>query len=345
MKKLLLISSNTGHLKSFFELVKDYFDEILVVSNAEFEFCQSKILSFQIKNPILLIKEINELSKIIKEFNPTLIHVHQANSFALIATAANRKRIPLVLTTWGSDVLLLPNQSLLYKLMVKYSLKRADFITADAKFMAEAVEKLSGRTDTLVTNFGIDIQREPSNLYIKEKIIYSNRLHKDLYNIDLVILGLKAFLTTNKDWKLLIAANGENTCKLQKLAAEELPPESYEFVGFVSFDENIQNYQRAKIFVSIPQSDGTAVSLLEAMAYGCIPIVSDLPSNIEWITHQKNGIVTAPQKLDTAILEALKLDQEAVSNTNRQIIHTRASKTANRARFYEIYKQIDGNIS
>lgn len=44
------------------------------------------------------------------------------------------------------------------------------------------------------------------------------------------------------------------------------------------------------VFISIPSSDSTSVSLLEAMCCGLFPIVSDLPANREWIHDKKMAI-------------------------------------------------------
>ena len=45
------------------------------------------------------------------------------------------------------------------------------------------------------------------------------------------------------------------------------------------------------IYVSAASSDGTSVSLLEAMAAGMICITTDFPSNLEWIEHSISGFV------------------------------------------------------
>jgi len=45
----------------------------------------------------------------------------------------------------------------------------------------------------------------------------------------------------------------------------------------------------ADIFVSTSLYDGTSVSLLEAMACGTFPIVTDIASNREWILDGETG--------------------------------------------------------
>jgi hypothetical protein len=120
MKKLLLIGSNTGnaHLKNYLELIRDYFDEVLVVSDYPVEYAPSKSVSFSLKNPLKIRNSIQKLRQIIHDYNPSIIHVHQANSYAFIAGKANNGITPLVLTAWGSDVLLLPKRSIIHRWLV-----------------------------------------------------------------------------------------------------------------------------------------------------------------------------------------------------------------------------------
>jgi glycosyltransferase involved in cell wall biosynthesis len=47
------------------------------------------------------------------------------------------------------------------------------------------------------------------------------------------------------------------------------------------------------------------VSVLEAMAHGCIPLLSDLPANRELVENGRNGLVLA----DGAMVDAALLDQ------------------------------------
>ena len=109
------------------------------------------------------------------------------------------------------------------------------------------------------------------------------RLKFGIYQIDQIIHQSASFFNEQPDWNLRSAASGSETKKLQEMASEVLSNDQYEFVGFQTSDENRKNYLRSKIYVSIPNTDGTSISLLEALAYGCIPIVSDLPANREWI--------------------------------------------------------------
>lgn len=338
-KKLVLIGStvNPVHIKNFYNLVKDYFDDVLIIGTNTVDFCNSKSINFSLKNPLKVAQSIKELREILVEYNPTIIHVHQANSIAFITSLANNKRFPQVLTTWGDDVLINPYRSKLHRFITSFSIKKSDRITADAKSMMDSIHNFYGKIPVEILNFGIDLDTNPT--IQKENIIYSNRLHNDLYNIDKIITGCVPFLNQHPDWKLIIAATGDNTEYLKDLAANSSVADQIEFVGFLNAADNKANYFKAKIYVSIPNTDGTAMSLLESLAYGCIPVVSDLPSNKEWVTNGVNGIINV-STLSNSINEALQLDYNKVASINKTIIYERATKDANRKGFIRIYEEL-----
>ncbi|MDB4088371.1 glycosyltransferase family 4 protein [Flavobacteriales bacterium] len=339
-KKLMLIGSGgkSVHLENYYNLIKDYFDEILVVTDThtDVSFCKYVTVGFSLRDPFQTFKNIRKLRKIIKDFSPSIIHVHQANSYTYITSKANKGKTPQVLTTWGSDVLLLPQQGRLFKKIVMYSLTKSDYVTADANFMAEAINKLV-KKDVLIANFGIDI--ENIDIPSKKKFIYSNRLHNPLYRVDKIIEGFSEFKKSNPDWKLIIGANGSETELLKKLAKDLLPKDSYEFIGFVNQEENKKRYLEAMIWISNPESDGTAISLLEAMSYGCIPVVSNLPANKEWINNEENGIIIN-DSIAQSLEQAKVLPLVKVQKLNQSIIETRATKKVNKEKFISLYNKI-----
>ena len=337
-KKLLLIGSASVHVQNYYHLVCDYFSEVMVITNENIDYCQHAKVSFEMKNPFGMFKSIQAIKKVIRDFKPDIIHVHQANAYGYMAAIANKRRIPMVLTTWGSDVLLLPHRGFLYRYIVNKSLRDSNFITADANYMAEAIHGLIGKKEVTIANFGIDISSMTTE-HQKEKIIYSNRLHQDLYNIDQIISGSAKFLAQRSDWRLIVGANGNNTEALKAQAKEEIPENQVSFIGFVTADVNRSHYLKSAIYISIPNSDGTAISLLEAMAYGAIPVVADLPANREWIVDGENGIILHNRNVEEALERALTLNPKEVAQRNAHIIAERGSKDANRKIFLSLYDQ------
>jgi glycosyltransferase involved in cell wall biosynthesis len=217
-------------------------------------------------------------------------------------------------------------------------LRKASEITADAQFMADAIHSLVGNVPVTIANFGVEIQSIEEGAE-RKNVIYSNRMHEPLYQIDQIICQLADFLSKNDDWKLHIAASGSQTEKLKQLAQEKLPKGSFQFLGFQAGKDNQQNYFTSRIYVSIPTTDGTSISLLESLAYGCLPIVSDLPANKEWIEDGVNGIISTGD-LSKDVVRLLQMDAPSVQERNKTIIHQKATKNSNRKKFLAIYEAI-----
>jgi glycosyltransferase involved in cell wall biosynthesis len=342
MKKLLLIGSNTGnaHLKNYLDLVRDYFDEVLVVSDYPVEYAPSKSVSFSLKNPLKTRNSIQKLRQIIHDYNPSIIHVHQANSYAFIAGKANGGSTPLVLTAWGSDVLLLPKRSIIHQWLVTQALRYADLVTADSIQMIQEIHALCPGKEAVNANFGVDFDLPEAMNADRELILYSNRMHEPLYRIEDILTQFKA-MCEDLDGHLILAGKGSLTAKLKDYTKLHQLTSQVTFTGFVTKNQNQANYLKSKFFISIPTSDGTSISLLEAMAYGCIPVLSDLPANREWVKDGENGIIIGrSEPLSKAIKRGLELDAEKVQHYNRELINQRATKSANAALFKGIYSRI-----
>ena len=115
--------------------------------------------------------------------------------------------------------------------------------------------------------------------------------------------------------------------------------DNVQFVGWLNQEQNFHYYALAKYWVSIPESDATAISLFEAMAMGCIPVVSDLPANREWVSNGENGIVVENVN-DDFLSEVVDLDARKLVGKNKEIVFANATKEANRAKFLSIYDKI-----
>jgi glycosyltransferase involved in cell wall biosynthesis len=60
-------------------------------------------------------------------------------------------------------------------------------------------------------------------------------------------------------------------------------------MGSVPESEIVQYFLASDIYISASHSDGSSVSLLQAMACGIAPLVSDIPGNREWVIPHQNG--------------------------------------------------------
>jgi len=97
------------------------------------------------------------------------------------------------------------------------------------------------------------------------------------------------------------------------------------------------------IYVSTSPHDGTSVSLLEAMATGTFPIVTDIPANREWIVTGQNGFLVPIDEercLAEKIVEAIRSKdlREMSRDRNLRLIKEKATWSAVVAEIKEIYK-------
>ncbi len=339
--KLLQVGSDSIHFTSYVESICDGIHEIEVLSeektNVDENIKQNQV-NFRNLNPFKIIKEYKNLKDIIKQSNPAIIHIHQVNRLAFfVARVAWKLNIPVVTTAWGSDVLLMPKKNFLFKHIVKSTIERSKVVTADSEEMIRAMKELSLKTRYVHVQYGII----PVKSAQKEKIVYSNRLHKSLYRIIAIIEYFNEFSISNNDWRLVIGATGTETEYLKSRVKELNLENKVDFLGWLDSETNNAWYAKSKMYISIPESDGTAVSLLEAMSAGCIPIVSDLQVSKEWIEDGKNGVIEKAGQ--NPLIEALKIDQQKAADYNQLIIEERATRKSSQLIFQKIYSDVIKN--
>lgn len=101
-----------------------------------------------------------EIARLIKKIRPDVIHAHYISHFGILAGLYGRLFgfKPIVLTVWGSDVLIDPKG--FKKSLVKYALERADLITCDADHMIQELISLGTNPKKITLSyFGTDIQK------------------------------------------------------------------------------------------------------------------------------------------------------------------------------------------
>ncbi|HZF70596.1 glycosyltransferase [Sulfuricurvum sp.] len=336
-KKLLVIASSSIHTYNFINLVKDGFNEITLITDKANE--QSPISTYQLDFSfgLHLFKTLSRLRTICNTFKPSIIHIHQANSYAFYTLLALKSLgIPIVLTAWGSDILVNPKKNILLKKLVQYILSHVDALTADSYYVLNSAQELiEKRLNSHNINFGID----PIECTLpKENMIYSNRLHKKLYNIDKILISFSKFHNNHSDWVLIIAGEGDETAYLEQLASWLGILNHVKFIGFVDRETNYSYYCRSKIYVSVPGSDSVSLSLVESIICDCIPFVSDLPANHELITDGLNGFLE--QDLEDINFNRFEMIDQKILNTKKSDIKRLFSKDYNRQLYFNLYQKL-----
>lgn len=246
-----------------------------------------------------------------------MIHIHWAIPTGLIGVLAGALlRKPFIVTVHGSDFRLAMDRSSLLKRIFVSVCVRATHLHCVSEMMTKEIEKLGIRRKKISTfPMGIDqdfleVGRERKvSLNYRPVTIVSNRNLLPIYNVSSLIRSIPIVLREEPHVKLLIAGDGAEREKLEKEAENLKVKEFVQFLGRIPHEKMPDLLSQADIYVSTSLYDGTSVSLLEALASGAFPVVTDIPANREWISDGENGFLFPIKKeecLARKILEAIR---------------------------------------
>ena len=113
--------------------------------------------------------------------------------------------------------------------------------------------------------------------------------------------------------------------------------------GVVEPEELPAYYRAADLYVSASRSDGSSISLLEAMASGRPALVSDIPGNKEWVRSGENGWLFSDgdvEELATDLVKAASSRSELadMGAQARRIVEARGDWTSNFPKLLEAYQ-------
>lgn len=234
------------------------------------------------------LRGIVPLARLIRRRRPQIVHAHFLTSFGLMATLAMwlafplGRRSALVQTVWGTDLLVTARQSRIHAILARLTLRSADLVTGDSGDLEAEARRLAPGTPFHRFRFGPSASLLGAGRRPEPLIVSSRRLDDDT-RIELIVMGFreaKNRTTDLSEWQLIVAGDGRRAEHLRTMAAGR---RDVQFTGQLTAEELKALLLRANVFISIPRSDGTSAALLEAMAAGVAPIVSDLPANREWV--------------------------------------------------------------
>jgi glycosyltransferase involved in cell wall biosynthesis len=107
--------------------------------------------------------------------------------------------------------------------------------------------------------------------------------------------------------RLILLGNGSLAGKIHQLINRFGMMSFVHLGGHVANPDLVRYYQNADLYASASYSDGSSVSLMEAMACGKPVLVSDIPGNHDWVVEGREGIYFQPGDRDgltQAILSA-----------------------------------------
>jgi glycosyltransferase involved in cell wall biosynthesis len=273
---------------------------------------------------VAVLRQLPRLARWLAQVDANWIHAHYLSSHGTLAWLAKELyRVPgrVVGSAWGSDILVAPQRSALIGWATSRVLKACALTTSDSRYMAQRMQQL-GAGEVMVFPFGLEVL-PPSPPAKDNHLFFANRGLEPIYAPHRVLQQFASL--AGADGRLVVANDGSLRTALERQVQDMALQDRVRFVGRLDATEQSVWYAQARWYMSLPQSDSVAVSVLEAMAHGCVPILSDLPANRELVQDGRNGLIVPDgQLLDSRVLQGLLPRADDLAWDNRQWVSRNA---------------------
>ena len=299
---------------------------------------------------IKYISAIGDIKKILKEINPDIIHAHYASSYGLIGSLLNYK--PYIISVWGTDIYDFPNGGFIQKSIIKYNLKKADYVFSTSKDMARETNKYTDKK-IYITPFGVDMDVfrpmniEENDTIDKPLVIGTIKTLEKKYGIDYLI---KAFKLVKDQYiygkvVLKIAGSGSQMDNLKNLVKELKIEEDVEFLGRLHLDDVSKTFNTFDIAVFPSLRESFGVAAIEAQACEVPVIVTKVGGHPEVVLNNKSGIIVESkneEQLKDAIISLLNNDElrKSMGKVGRKFIKENYEVNLNFNDIEKVYEDI-----
>ena len=294
------------------------------------------------------------LKACIREFRPDIIHAGNTWNESFLGALSGFH--PLLVMPYGSDVLIDTQRNFWFRFANTRVFRAADWVTVDAEHVRRKVMhdfQYPSERITIIP-WGIDVEaiageRGRSRERVRSALGWQNnfvvimtRNHEPVYGIDVFLKAMESVVRDNPVVRVLLIGGGALTDQFRGFVRERGLEESIRFTGKMPYASLLQHLQAADLYVSSSHSDGTSVSLLEAMASGLSAVLTDVPSNLEWIQSGVNGEIVPRGDHASLARRVLALAADPARNTaygakNLAIVRERGDWKKNFAAIEGIY--------
>lgn len=267
---------------------------------------------------------LNSLRDVISRVKPDLIHAGPIQKSALLAAAIRFH--PLVSMSWGSDLLKDSERNTWWRLATRYTLKGTDILLGDCQAVRSKAMEFGFPDERIVLfPWGIDLTAfsPASGQELRRRLGWENdfvllslRSWEPIYGVDHLVHAFVRAARKNQHLKLLLLGNGSQAGEIHQIISKNQLEGSVYFGGQVSQSDLPRFYHAADLYLSASHSDGSSVSLMEALGCGCPVLVSDIPGNREWITPGQEGWLFSDgdeTSLADGILHAAQMPSEIIN--------------------------------
>ncbi len=240
---------------------------------------------------------------LIWKHKPDIIHGNWIVPTGLIASLIGRIfGIPVINTARGMDLRVRANR--VVKALFDWTVKHSDKLTV----VSPAMKTIEGLKKAEVISSGVDqifFDIIPNSA---SKIVLYSRSLEPIYDVETLLKSIPIVQEQVPDVKFIIAGSGSQESLLKSLANNLGISERVSFIGHVPHETIAVLLAEATVFVSTATADGTSIALLEAIAAGLTPVVTDIEANRLLVSEGIDGFLFKPrdaEDLAWKIIQAL----------------------------------------
>lgn len=299
---------------------------------------------------------VHQLQGILTDLQPDLVHTGPIQGPALAVALAEFE--PLVSMSWAFDLLRNARRSPWMRRATQCVLDRSAVLVADCQTVADQAGGYGFPRERMVLlPWGVDLDHFSSDQaggagqvlkhdlgWQGQFVLFCNRTWSVPYGVDDLA---RAFLIAHRcrpDLRLLLAGDGPQSERIRNILAPA--GDAVYFPGWVTHEELPAFYGAGDLFISPSHCDGSSVSLLEALACGRPVLVSDIPSNCEWVKPGEVGDLFSDGDINALAIQILKLvddsDLAAYGRRARLLAEERADWRVNFPKLLRAYQLSQG---
>ncbi len=296
------------------------------------------------------LRSVSAVRRVVKSFKPALVHAHYATSYGLLGALAGHH--PLVISAWGTDVLLFPRKSPVHRGLLRWTLRRADHLCATSKVLEDALRTLCDVPVTL-TPFGVDTElfapNGPARTFFSPEtlVVGTIKTLSTNYGIDTLLRAFAEVLKRLPEPRpgLFIGGDGPQRNALEALAAQLITADNVIFGGAIPFAELPDHHRSIDVFANLSWSESFGVSVLEAAACGRPVVATNVGGLPEVVQDGRTGLLVRPGDVaaTTDVLERLLRDaqlRQRLGAGGRAMVVQQYDWKENATRFASLYHSL-----
>jgi glycosyltransferase involved in cell wall biosynthesis len=312
---------------------------------------------------ISFVPAMLQIRQIINKLKPDIVHAHYALGYGFFGALSGFH--PFILSAWGSDVMVEAEQNVIFNLMVKKALAKADIVLTTSTYLKKYLGTKFGLVESKVIAlpWGVELKtftrgyraegrKLKGSLEIEDGrfIVLSPRHLREHYRIEKIVEAVPHVAAKHPELTLILlkgaAEDARFENRINRLIKRLHISGSVKLVRrHLNAEEMAVLYNISDAFISIPKADQFGSTIQEGMACGSIPVVGNLEVYRQYLVDGNNALFVDPENPEDIAekiiycVEHPELKQRFYT-INRKIIEDKEDWSKNAAKLAELYQNL-----